>query len=103
MDGSENRFGPLVDELQVPAIYHQDAVQPGLHAAVRIARSADVEQRFNRMGDAAGDCSLDFGRGGIVARALRSVAVPSQTAEAAEARLSEGYETKDWYFSTRAL
>jgi peroxiredoxin (alkyl hydroperoxide reductase subunit C) len=32
------------------------------------------------------------------------VIVPTpQTAEAAEARLSEGYETKDWYFSTRSL
>ena len=34
----------------------------------------------------------------------QDVIVPTpQTAEAAEARLSEGYETKDWYFSTRAL
>ena len=32
------------------------------------------------------------------------VIVPTpQTVEAAEARLSEGYDTKDWYFSTRAL
>jgi len=28
---------------------------------------------------------------------------PPQTSEAAEARMSEGYDTKDWYFSTRAL
>jgi len=28
---------------------------------------------------------------------------PPQTTEAAEARMSEGYDTKDWYFSTRAL
>ncbi|RDC69705.1 peroxiredoxin [Rhodovulum sp. 12E13] len=34
----------------------------------------------------------------------QDVIVPTpQTAEAAEARLSEGYDTKDWYFSTRAL
>ncbi|WP_186388239.1 hypothetical protein [Stappia sp. TSB10P1A] len=26
-----------------------------------------------------------------------------QTVQAAEARMSEGYETKDWYFSTRSL
>jgi peroxiredoxin (alkyl hydroperoxide reductase subunit C) len=26
-----------------------------------------------------------------------------QTTEAAAARMSEGYNTKDWYFSTRAL
>jgi peroxiredoxin (alkyl hydroperoxide reductase subunit C) len=32
------------------------------------------------------------------------VIVPTpQTAAAAEARLSEGYDTKDWYFSTRTL
>lgn len=32
------------------------------------------------------------------------VIVPTpQTTDAAEARMSEGYETKDWYFSTRAL
>lgn len=28
---------------------------------------------------------------------------PPQTAEAAETRMSEGFETKDWYFSTRSL
>lgn len=28
---------------------------------------------------------------------------PPQTTEAAEARMSEGYETKDWYYSTTAL
>lgn len=28
---------------------------------------------------------------------------PPQTSVAADARMSEGYETKDWYFSTRAL
>src|SRR6056297_711476 len=28
---------------------------------------------------------------------------PPQTAADAEARLSEGYETKDWYFSTKSL
>ncbi len=28
---------------------------------------------------------------------------PPQTAAAAEARLQEGYDTRDWYFSTRAL
>jgi peroxiredoxin (alkyl hydroperoxide reductase subunit C) len=28
---------------------------------------------------------------------------PPQTVEAAEARIAEGYETADWYFSTRAL
>lgn len=28
---------------------------------------------------------------------------PPQTAEAADARMSEGFETKDWYFSTRTL
>jgi peroxiredoxin (alkyl hydroperoxide reductase subunit C) len=34
----------------------------------------------------------------------QDVIVPTpQTADAAEARLSEGYDTKDWYFSTRAL
>jgi peroxiredoxin (alkyl hydroperoxide reductase subunit C) len=34
----------------------------------------------------------------------QDVIVPTpQTAKAAEARLSEGYETKDWYFSTRKL
>jgi len=34
----------------------------------------------------------------------QDVIVPTpQTLEAAEARLSEGYHTKDWYFSTRAL
>jgi peroxiredoxin (alkyl hydroperoxide reductase subunit C) len=34
----------------------------------------------------------------------QDVIVPTpQTVEAAEARLSEGYDTKDWYFSTRAL
>jgi peroxiredoxin (alkyl hydroperoxide reductase subunit C) len=32
------------------------------------------------------------------------VIVPTpQTVDAAEARMAEGYETKDWYFSTRAL
>jgi peroxiredoxin (alkyl hydroperoxide reductase subunit C) len=32
------------------------------------------------------------------------VIVPTpQTTEAAEARLGEGYDTKDWYFSTRSL
>lgn len=32
------------------------------------------------------------------------VIVPTpQTTEAAEARMSEGYDTKDWYFSTRSL
>lgn len=32
------------------------------------------------------------------------VIVPTpQTADAAEARMSEGFETKDWYFSTRSL
>lgn len=32
------------------------------------------------------------------------VIVPTpQTAEAAEARMSEGFETKDWYFSTKSL
>lgn len=32
------------------------------------------------------------------------VIVPTpQTTDAAEARLGEGYQTKDWYFSTRAL
>lgn len=32
------------------------------------------------------------------------VIVPTpQTAAAAEARMSEGYETKDWYFSTKSL
>jgi peroxiredoxin (alkyl hydroperoxide reductase subunit C) len=34
----------------------------------------------------------------------QDVIVPTpQTTDAAEARLSEGYETKDWYFSTKAL
>jgi len=34
----------------------------------------------------------------------QDVIVPTpQTAAAAEARLSQGYDTKDWYFSTRAL
>ena len=34
----------------------------------------------------------------------QDVIVPTpQTADAAEARLSQGYETKDWYFSTRPL
>ncbi len=34
----------------------------------------------------------------------QDVIVPTpQTADAAETRLSEGYDTKDWYFSTRAL
>ena len=28
---------------------------------------------------------------------------PPQTADAAETRMSEGFDTKDWYFSTRAL
>lgn len=28
---------------------------------------------------------------------------PPQTADAAEARMSEGYETKNWYFSTKQL
>ncbi|MCY6383724.1 peroxiredoxin [Hoeflea prorocentri] len=28
---------------------------------------------------------------------------PPQTADAAETRMSEGYATKDWYFSTKAL
>ena len=28
---------------------------------------------------------------------------PPATADAAEARMSEGFETKDWYFSTRSL
>lgn len=28
---------------------------------------------------------------------------PPQTAEAAEARMAEGYDTTDWYFSTRSL
>lgn len=33
-----------------------------------------------------------------------AVIVPTpQTVQAAEARMSEGYETKDWYFSTRSL
>jgi peroxiredoxin (alkyl hydroperoxide reductase subunit C) len=32
------------------------------------------------------------------------VIVPTpQTTEAAEARMAEGYDTADWYFSTRAL
>ena len=35
---------------------------------------------------------------------LRDVIVPPPaTAEAAEARMSEGFETKEWYFSTRPL
>jgi peroxiredoxin (alkyl hydroperoxide reductase subunit C) len=34
----------------------------------------------------------------------QDVIVPTpQTTDAAEARLSEGYDTKDWYFSTKAL
>lgn len=34
----------------------------------------------------------------------QDVIVPTpQTADAAEARMSEGFETKDWYFSTRPL
>jgi len=34
----------------------------------------------------------------------QDVIVPTpQTTDAAEARLSEGYDTKDWYFSTRSL
>ncbi len=34
----------------------------------------------------------------------QDVIVPTpQTTDAAEARMSEGYETKDWYYSTRAL
>jgi peroxiredoxin (alkyl hydroperoxide reductase subunit C) len=28
---------------------------------------------------------------------------PPATASAAEARMSEGFETKDWYFSTKSL
>lgn len=34
----------------------------------------------------------------------QDVIVPTpQTADAAEARMSEGFETKDWYFSTKSL
>ncbi|QFS84028.1 Selenocysteine-containing peroxiredoxin PrxU [Roseivivax sp. THAF40] len=34
----------------------------------------------------------------------QDVIVPTpQTADAAEARMAEGFETKDWYFSTRSL
>jgi peroxiredoxin (alkyl hydroperoxide reductase subunit C) len=33
----------------------------------------------------------------------KPVIVPPQTAEAAEKRASEGFETVDWYYSTRKL
>lgn len=33
----------------------------------------------------------------------RVIVPPPQTADAAEARLSEGFDTKDWYFSTKSL